>query len=173
MKPAISRDAFREAMARVCAPVHIVTTDGEAGRGGFTATAVCSVSDEPPTLLVCMNGRSAQCDLFLQNRAFCVNVLSPEQARLATMFAGGVADMADRYGAADWSALSSGNPALSDAVATFDCELTSVSRVGTHNVMIGRVVEVALQREASALLYFDRAYREMAASASRTGAMPR
>lgn len=55
----VSQAAFRDAMARVCAPVNVITTNGPAGRGGFTATAMCSVTDEPPTLLVCMNSRSA------------------------------------------------------------------------------------------------------------------
>lgn len=163
MIPSVSQAEFRAAMARVCAPVNIVTTDGAAGRGGFTATAMCSVSDEPPTLLVCMNGRSAQCDLFLANRSFCVNVLSAEHAVLASDFAGATADMGARYERADWFPLRSGSPALVDAIVTFDCLLESVSRVGTHNVMIGRVVDVALRERASALLYFDRSYVEMAA----------
>ena len=67
MQPQVSRLEFRDAMARVCAPVNIITTDGPAGRGGFTATAMCSVSDDPPTLLVCMNERSAQTGMFLDN----------------------------------------------------------------------------------------------------------
>ncbi|TGR60514.1 flavin reductase, partial [bacterium M00.F.Ca.ET.194.01.1.1] len=73
MTSQVARLEFREAMARVCAPVNIVTTDGPAGRGGFTATAMCSVSDDPPTLLVCMNERSAQTSMFLANQRFCVN----------------------------------------------------------------------------------------------------
>ena len=49
---------FREAMSRLGAAVHIVTTSGKAGRAGFTATAVASVSDSPPTVLVCLNRKS-------------------------------------------------------------------------------------------------------------------
>ena len=55
--PLIRQD-YRDAMARLAAAVNIITTDGPSGRAGFTATAVCSVTDEPPTLLVCLN-RSA------------------------------------------------------------------------------------------------------------------
>ncbi len=51
----IVREHYRDAMARLGAAVSIVTTDGPAGRAGFTASAVCSVTDDPPTLLVCMN----------------------------------------------------------------------------------------------------------------------
>lgn len=82
------RTKFREAMARVCAPVNIVTTDGPAGRGGFTATAMCSVSDGRPMLLVCMNKRSAQTSMFPANQRFCVNVLTQLHMHLAVKFAG-------------------------------------------------------------------------------------
>jgi Conserved protein/domain typically associated with flavoprotein oxygenases, DIM6/NTAB family len=48
--PEVDRDAFRNAMARLGSAVNIITTDGPAGRAGFTASAVCSVTDTPPTL---------------------------------------------------------------------------------------------------------------------------
>ncbi|MCW5690226.1 MAG: flavin reductase, partial [Pseudolabrys sp.] len=60
MTQSVTRTEFRNTMARVCAPVNVVTSKGLAGRGGFTATAMCAVTDEPPTLLVCMNSRSSQ-----------------------------------------------------------------------------------------------------------------
>ena len=55
----MDRKEYRNAMARLGAAVNIVTTDGEGGRAGFTASAVCSVTDDPPTLLVCMNRGSS------------------------------------------------------------------------------------------------------------------
>lgn len=154
----VSKTNFRDAMARVCAPVNIITTNGPGGRGGFTATAMCSVTDEPPTILVCMNGRSAQTDLFLTNKRFCVNVLPVEHETLAGHFAGGEADMEARYAAASWTTLPSGSPALADALVYFDCEMESVLRVGTHNVMIGRVIDLGQRPGGSALLYLDRGY---------------
>ncbi|MDH0614940.1 MULTISPECIES: flavin reductase [unclassified Agrobacterium] len=154
--PVVARSEFRDAMARVCAPVNVITTNGPAGRGGFTATAMCSVTDEPPTLLVCMNSNSAQAGLFLENRRFCVNVLTGDHKELAGFFAGREADMASRYAAANWVDLASGNQALSDAIVSFDCYLKEARLVGTHNIMIGEVVEIRARRDGHALLYFDR-----------------
>ncbi|MEQ8445703.1 MAG: flavin reductase [Pelagibacterium sp.] len=154
----ISKAEFRDAMARVCAPVNIITTDGPAGRGGFTATAMCSVSDEPPTLLVCMNNKSQQASLFMQNRRFCVNVLTHEHMHLAGKFAGGAQDMDERYAAAEWTSMASGMPGLSDAIVNFDCEMETVHMVGTHNVMIGRVLCARVRTDGRALLYMDRSY---------------
>ncbi|MFC0218914.1 flavin reductase [Pseudochelatococcus lubricantis] len=158
MVDAVSRTEFRNAMARVCAPVNVITTNGPAGRGGFTATAMCSVTDEPPTLLVCMNSRSAQSEMFFGNGRFCVNVLTGEHKELAAFFAGQQADMAARYAAAEWIDLSSGNQALADAIVSFDCRLVETRRVGTHNIFIGEVVEIRSRRDGHALLYFDRNY---------------
>lgn len=163
--PHVSRGAFRDAMARVCAPVHVITTNGPAGRGGFTATAMCAVTDEPPMLLVCMNSRSAQTGLFLENRRFCVNVLADAHTQLAGCFAGQEADMSLRYAAARWVDLSSGNQALADAIVSFDCRLQEARRVGTHHVMIGVVSEIRARPDGQALLYVDRAFLPVPATA--------
>lgn len=158
MTIAVSKSEFRNAMARVCAPVNVITTKGPAGRGGFTATAMCSVTDEPPTLLVCMNARSAQAGLFVENRRYCVNVLTPQHRDLAGFFAGQQSDMDARYAAADWIDMPSGNQALADAMVSFDCRLTEARLVGTHNIFIGEVIDIRARKDGHALLYFDRNY---------------
>ncbi|QCL97694.1 flavin reductase [Agrobacterium tumefaciens] len=169
MNASISTTEFRNAMARVCAPVNVITTRGAAGRGGFTATAMCSVTDEPPTLLVCMNARSSQTALFIENRRFCVNVLTPEHRDLAGLFAGQQSDMEARYAAADWTNLPSGNQALTDAMVSFDCRLTEARLVGTHNIFIGEVIDIRSRRDGHALLYFDRNYVYVPAQAGSYG----
>lgn len=158
MEIGVSKTEFRNAMARVCAPVNVVTTDGVAGRGGFTATAMCSVTDEPPTLLICMNAKSAQTNLFKANGKFCVNVLPAEHKELASIFAGSIPDMAARFAVADWHAVKQGLPALRDAIVSFACEVIDIHRVGTHNVMVGQVFDIRQRLDGSALLYFDRHY---------------
>jgi len=158
MEEAVSKTEFRNAMARVCAPVNVITTNGPVGRGGFTATAMCSVTDEPPTLLVCMNSRSAQTGLFVENRRFCVNVLTQEHKELAGHFAGQQSDMEARYAAAAWISLPSGNQALTDAIVSFDCRLVEARLVGTHNIFVGEVIDIRSRKDGHALLYFDRNY---------------
>ena len=67
MPTPVTKDAFRNAMSVLASAVNVVTTDGPAGRAGFTATAVCSVSDEPPSLLVCLNRSASVYDIFQAN----------------------------------------------------------------------------------------------------------
>lgn len=150
--------AFRDAMARLAAAVNIITTDGAGGRAGFTATAVCSVTDEPPTLLVCMNRASRGYPIFVANGALCVNVLEGGQAELSKSFATSGRDFDTRFNEASWSQLETGSPALQGASASLDCLIESVTEVGTHGIFMCRVVSLLQERQASALLWFQRSY---------------
>ena len=69
----VDQQTFRDAMSCMGAAVNIITTDGPAGRAGFTASAVCSVTDTPPTLLVCLNRGASVWPVFNENRTLCVN----------------------------------------------------------------------------------------------------
>jgi flavin reductase len=161
---------FREAMARLGAAVNIITTDGPAGRTGFTASAVCSVSDNPPTLLVCMNRRSAQMSAFATNRVLCVNTLSPQHQELARTFAGQAGlDMEDRFLAAAWHVLATGAPVLDEAVVAFDCRITDITEVGTHNVFLCAVEGTRLGSIEEGLIYFGRTYHRIGTAIASHG----
>lgn len=94
---------FRDAMASLSAAVNIITTEGDAGQCGITATAVCSVTDTPPSLMVCINANSAMNPVFQGNGKLCVNVLNHEQELMARHFAGmtGMA-MEERFSLSCW-----------------------------------------------------------------------
>lgn len=156
----VTPQAYRDAMARLAGHVHVVTTAGAAGISGFTAIAVASVSDEPPTLLVCLNQKSANGDLIAANGVFAVNALPAGAEALAETFAGrrGLAGAA-RFGAGAWSALQTGSPILETALASFDCRLIETRPIATHTILIGRVEAVRFGAEGAALAYFARAYR--------------
>ena len=82
----VEQQAFREAMSRLGAAVHVITTDGPSGKTGFTATAVCSVSDSPPTLLVCLNRGATSMPILRGNGVFCVNTLRAGDELVADTF---------------------------------------------------------------------------------------
>jgi flavin reductase len=156
----VSRQLYRDGMARIAAAVHIVTTGGPAGRFGFTASAVCSVTDDPPTLLVCLNRASQMHLAFQRNGCFCVNTLAADQQELAAMFAKRTGThMKARFALPIWEMLKTGAPALRHALACFDCRISDVKEVGTHWVFFGEAVEIHLPRRSSALLYLQRTYR--------------
>ncbi|RFA38390.1 NADH-dependent FMN reductase RutF [Alkalilimnicola ehrlichii] len=153
----VSREAFRDAMARLAAAVNIVTTDGPHGRAGFTATAVCSVTDTPPTLLVCLNRAASAYPYVKGNGAVCVNTLTASQRALSQCF-GGKTPMDERFAATAWSTWLSGAPVLEDAAAVFDCRVSRSTRVGTHDILFCEVLALRHRESDSALVYFDRNY---------------
>jgi flavin reductase (DIM6/NTAB) family NADH-FMN oxidoreductase RutF len=152
--------AFREAMSRLGAAVHIVTTAGPGGKSGFTATAVCSVSDQPATLLVCLNRGSGSAPILAQNGVFCINTLAANEEKLADLFAGrGGVPRGERFNTGEWTTLKTGAPVLASAVVAFDCRTAEIKAVASHNVIFGVVEAVRLGPSASALVYHDRAYK--------------
>jgi flavin reductase (DIM6/NTAB) family NADH-FMN oxidoreductase RutF len=153
---------FREAMSQLGAAVHVVTTAGPAGMAGFTATAVCSVSDQPATLLVCINRRSQATPILETNRVLCVNTLRAGSDNVADVFAGrSKCTMAERFNTGSWGELSTGAPVLTDAVVACDCRVIEIKSVATHNVVFAGVVAVRLGRPGAALLYHERAYKQV------------
>lgn len=155
--PAVTRDEFRHAMAGLAAAVNIITSDGPAGRAGFTATAVCSVTDDPPTLLVCLNRSASVHEVFTSNSTVCVNTLAHGQEALSNLF-GGRTSMAERFAVGQWRKWVTGAPLLEGAAASFDCRISNTVSVGTHDILFCEVVAVKRQGDAHGLVYFDRQY---------------
>lgn len=155
-------DQFREAMSRLGAAVHIITTNGKAGKAGFTATAVASVSDAPPTVLVCLNRKSQITPIMRENKVFCVNTLASSDEDLANVFAGRKGHfMADRFAFGEWTALETGAPALTNAIAALDCRVLEMKSVATHDIYFGEVAAVRLANAEKALVYHARAYKHV------------
>lgn len=162
--PPVEAGLFREAMSRVCSPVHLVTTAGPAGQGGFTCTAFASVSDAPPMVMACLNRRSRSAGLFRENGCFAVNTLSEADRPLADVFSGlKAATPEERFPPGRWRDGASGAPLLQGALASLGCRLVSVTDLGSHQLMVGEVVEVLTgDAEAAPLFYHRRGYRGLA-----------
>ena len=153
---------YREAMSRLGAAVNIITTAGAECDLGFTASAVCSVTDDPPTLLVCMNRSSKSNPAFVAAKILCVNVLSPDHQELSAPFAGaGDLPMAERFGLAKWLRLATGSPVLENAAAAFDCTIDQIIDVGSHSVFFCGVKAIHLGPNSSGLIYHGRAYHKI------------
>ena len=153
---------FREGMSRVAGAVHVVTTEGPAGRGGFTATAVTPVTDEPPSLLVCVNTASRSVKALLDNGLFCVNALAYDDLSVADVFSGRLGIYgAERYSAGEWLTGILGLPLLASSLASFECRLSDARIVATHHVLIGEIAAIRLGVDRPALVYRGRGYREL------------
>jgi flavin reductase (DIM6/NTAB) family NADH-FMN oxidoreductase RutF len=151
--------AYRDAMSEIASPVHLIATDGAAGLAGMTVTALASVSDQPPTLLVCVNRQSPSTQRFLDNGVFSVNALGADDLALAEIFAGRTDEHFDqKFEHGVWRRGITGAPLLEGALAIFDCRLVEVKDVATHHVFFGAVESVTRRDEGAGLLYHRRAY---------------
>lgn len=160
VSPEQHKQEYRNAMARLGAAVNIVTTDGPGGLGGFAATAVCSVTDTPPTLLVCLNRHSSAYEAVKANGVVCVNVLEGRHAELSQLF-GGKTPVADRFRNGRWSKMVTGAPVLEDALVSLDCRIRTVADGGTHDILLCEVSALRENGEGEALIYFDRRYHQL------------
>jgi flavin reductase len=158
----VSQQAFRDAMAKMAAAVNIITTDGPAGKAGFAATAVCSVTDSPASLLVCLNRSASVFETVIANGVVCVNVLSVDHQTLSSLF-GGKTPVEERFAAADWHVGATGAPMLSDAMVSFDCVITETQDIGTHRILFCSVKAIEERDAAGALLYYKRGYHHLPA----------
>ncbi|MEN5037569.1 flavin reductase [Pseudomonas sp. TWI929] len=152
---------FRNAMAMLGGAVSVITTDGPAGRFGFTASAVCSVTDSPPTLLVCMNRASYSNEQFKANGALCVNVLAGTHQELSGAFANRNLSMEERFASTLWTVLESGAPVMQEALVNFDCRIAQVHEVGSHSIFYCEIQDIRQGGADDGLVYFNRAYHRV------------
>ncbi|WP_246519731.1 flavin reductase [Ancylobacter lacus] len=162
--PEVTRQEYRDAMARLGAAVNIITTDGPAGRAGFTASAVCSVTDSPPTLLVCLNKGSSASPIVHANGVVCVNTLAGGHEELSNGF-GGKLPPAERFALGEWRTAHTGAPMLVGAAVSFDCRIVRTVEVGTHDVLFCEVIGLAAGDAREGLIYFGRRYHALEARA--------
>ncbi|MBP0614986.1 flavin reductase [Jiella sp. KSK16Y-1] len=149
-------------MTRFAAAVSVVTTDGASGRRGVTVSSACSVSDDPATLLVCLNLSSADNAWFEENGVFAVNVMSARDEAIARGFAGeGKLPQPERFSRGSWSTGATGAPMLDTALASFDCRLIDAKVIATHTVLIGEVVGLRTGAAAPSLVYLERGFHTL------------
>jgi len=152
----IDADVFKLGMRQLAAGVSIVTTRCGEGRAGLTATAVCSVSAEPPQLLVCVHQDSETYDAIRDSGVLCINLLDMRHEGLARCFAGMTGKRGEeRFAEGRWGEMQTGAPRLLDALAAFDCRIRDVLHSGSHCIFVARVVEVAAKPGGEPLLYMD------------------
>lgn len=159
---AMLQDDYRALMRHLAGAVTVVTAGQPGERRGLTATAVCSLSASPPTLLACVNRRAGAHDLIISGRAFSVNVLASDQEEVAASFSGQSNRMGDeRFAFGTWGTLSTGSPILAEALASLDCELIEYKSVATHTIFIGRVVSGCSRDGAEPLIYLRGSYHTL------------
>jgi flavin reductase len=155
---------FREAMSRLAGVVTVITTGRGNARCGLTATAMCSLSAEPPSILVCVNASASAHNTILAEGRFGVNVLAPDQAWIASRFAGQDGRKgAARFDGASWHQKEEGAPLLADALVALDCKVDQRFNGYSHSILVGVIEAIHLSDDPQACLVWQgRTYRQTA-----------
>ena len=153
--------SFRAAMAQLGSAVCILSTGGLAGRYGITASAVTAVSDDPPSLIVCVNRNSGANAAIKTNGRLCVNVLSCDQETVSAAFSNPSVVPARRFDTGEWQDSPIGNPVLAETAAYFDCEVDKAVEYGTHTVFFCKALDISVSQATTCLIYQGRAYHKI------------
>ncbi len=157
--------AYRDAMRHVASTVYAVTAGEGGGRFGILATAVSSLSFEPPSLLVCVNRSASLHDPLANAAIFAVNVLGLGNRDVAEHFMTGPSDQ--RFTVGDWQD-GEGAPVLANAQSSFVCRRAHCHEFGTHSIFIGELIAAHHREDATPLTYFDRRYIDISAAPGRS-----
>ncbi len=148
---AVEQEDFKNAMSRFASGVTVVSTKDAAGKlHGITVSAFCSVSLEPPMVLICIEKSTVSHYAFEESSVFVVNILRDSQADASERFA---APFEDKFEEVEFYPGIEGIPVLKDALASLECRLTFSYHGGDHSIFVGQVENVTVN-DGDPLVYF-------------------
>ncbi len=159
----IAPDLFRQVMSQFATGITIVTTRAGEEIHGLTANSFCSVSLEPPLVLVCVDKNAQSHDLIAAGRNFAVNILTADQEPLARRFATSNLAAHERFAGIQFRTELTGAPVLPESLGWLDCRLFAAYPGGDHTIYVGEVVALGLNQNTEPLLYFQSGYQRFAA----------
>lgn len=157
----ISAEQFRSALGRFASGVTVVTTAYNNQPTGLTVSAFCSVSLDPPYILICVDKQSSANSVIQGANAFAVNILRHDQAELSNHFA---RRTENKFSSVKYVPGQLGMPLLQDTLGYLECSLAKQVDAGDHYIYVGQVENSAVVSGAEPLLYFTGSYRGLAPS---------
>jgi flavin reductase (DIM6/NTAB) family NADH-FMN oxidoreductase RutF len=149
-------EAFRAGMRQLASGVSLITGGTSAAPVGLIATAVCSVSVEPPTLLASINHSASAFAAIDATGRFAVNVLGVDHRDVVEQF-GRPERRGERFQSGEWVSRPDGPLLLGDAIAVFDCKVVERLRYSTHTIFLARPLEVSIG-DGGPLIHFNRQF---------------
>jgi flavin reductase ActVB len=154
----VTQDEFRAALSRFASGVTVVTTKDARGiLHGITVSAFCSVSLEPPLVLICIEKITGSHYAFEESNTFVVNILREGQHNLSEHFA---SQFPDKFDEIEYSLNAEGVPVLEGALVNLECRLQFAHPGGDHSIFVGEVEKVTV-RDGLPLVHFQSEYREL------------
>lgn len=162
-RPTISAKEHCDSMRHFAVGVVLITGRNGEAKAGLTATAVCSVTADPPRLVVFVNKNVVARQIIMDSGALYVNVLAGDQEEIAKVFAGMVKDVHGdaRFQYGTWGEQVTGAPSLENALTSFDCRVIKVFDESTHNAFLCEVLSTCARDQGDALVYLNGSFRRI------------
>lgn len=150
---------FRQTLGHFPTGVTVITAAGADGPVGFAVGSFFSISLDPPLVGFCAGKSSSSWPLIRAAGSFCVNILAEDQEAVCRVFASKAPDKFEGLG---WTAAGTGSPRLADVLAWIDCDVEAVHDAGDHDICVGRVRELSVDRENGPLVFYRGGYGRFA-----------
>jgi flavin reductase (DIM6/NTAB) family NADH-FMN oxidoreductase RutF len=141
---AIEKDFFRQVMGHFATGVTVVTTRSQKTLAGMTANAFCSVSLNPPLILICVDLTSATCPVIRESGVFAVNMLTDRQEYLSRCFATSSTERYEGFCYARYHVAATGAPIIDDTLAFIDARVVEAYPGGDHVIFLGQVEAIGV-----------------------------
>ncbi|HEV2767299.1 MAG TPA: flavin reductase family protein [Acidimicrobiales bacterium] len=153
--PGIGEALLRQVLGRFPTGVVVVTASDGVVPYGLSVNSFTSVSLDPPLIAFCADRRSGSWAAIRRSGAFCVNVLAEDQEAVSRVFA---TRGAEKFGGVGWSPAPSGSPLLDGVLAWMDCRIETVHDGGDHEICVGRVDQLGVERDEGPLVFYRGGY---------------
>ncbi len=149
---------LRDLMSRLPTGVTVVCARVGEDIQGLTVGAFCSLSLDPPLVLICVRKAGSSHDFIERAGSFAVSILGEGQEWLASRFADDTVAPPERLDGVEYVSRATGAPVLTDAVGWVDCELVAIHPGGDHSIFVGAIHTGAYDPDRAPLVFFDRRY---------------
>ncbi len=154
----INKDEFRAALGRFASGVTVITTrDNDGNLHGITVSAFCSVSLEPPLILICVEKTTGSYRALEESENFVVNILREDQQYYSDQFA---SYLPEKFNGIEFEMNDADIPVLKNTLANLECRLVNAYDGGDHTIFIG-LVEKNLVADEQPLIYYHGNYRKL------------
>ena len=136
---AIEKDFFRQVMGHFATGVTVVTTRSEKGLSGLTVSSFCSVSLDPPLVLICVALNSQTLPYIRESGTFAVNILTDRQEHLSRCFATTSQERYEHFCHASYHVAATGSPVIDGALAFIDTRVVAEYPGGDHVIFVAQV----------------------------------
>ena len=151
---AVDNDLFKELMRRFAAGVTLVTFNENNKFGGLTVSSFCSLSMNPPLVLICIDRKIVSHESLKNSDTFGINICNSEQGKLAWDFANSKVDKNELIKSLPHTLTDLGTPLLKDSLASMECKITERHDGGDHTIFIGQVENGNFDENAKPLIYY-------------------